>query len=173
MVKIDINKKYRTIDGEYVNIERICFGKVFGVIHTPSGDVFTIWWEDDGEIFKSEHIEMDLESDKLNLVEIVEEGSATFSKKPVTWDVFTEYQELQNMELARLNNELVDLRSSRGELEKETRKRVAALVELNKETKKDLRKELIDLKSCQIASSGFIVLSLAMSAITIIINLSK
>jgi len=95
------------------------------------------------------------------------------TSKPVSWEVFNDYQEMQNMELARLNNELVDLRTSREELGKETRKRVAALVELNKETKKELRKELIDLKSYQIASSVFTVIALAMSAVAIVINLSK
>lgn len=168
-MKIEMSKKYSTVNGESVTIERISLGLVFGVIHA-SVDFFTIWHGCDGRIFRSEFIGLNEKS--LNLVEIQDEPEVGASKS-VSWEVFNDYQEMQNMELARLNNELVDLRSSRGELEKETRKRVAALVELNKETKKELRKELIDLKSCQIASSALMVLSLAMSAVAIVMNLSK
>jgi hypothetical protein len=168
-MRIDINKKYRTVNGEDVTIERVFSGKVYGIIHA-SKEFFTIWWHD-GELISSEFEALN-EEKNLNLVEIKEEFEGNTSK-PVSWEVFNDYQEMQNMELARLNNELVDLRTSREELGKETRKRVAALVELNKETKKELRKELIDLKSYQIASSVFIIISLVMSAVAIVINLSK
>lgn len=169
-MRIGINKKYRTVNGEDVTIERIFSGKVYGIIHA-SKEFFTIWWHD-GELISSEFQALGGGEENLNLVEIKEEFEGNTSK-PVSWEVFNDYQEMQNMELARLNNELVDLRTSREELGKETRKRVAALVELNKETKKELRKELIDLKSYQIASSVFTLISVIMSAVAIVMNLSK
>lgn len=168
-MRIDINKKYRTVNGEDVTIERVFSGKVYGIIHA-SKEFFTIWWHD-GELISSEFEALD-EEKNLNLVEIKEEFEGNTSK-PVSWEIFTDYQEMQNMELARLNNELVDLRGSREELKKDTRKRVAALVELNKDTKKDLRKELFDLKSYQIASSVFTVIALAMSAVAIVMHIKK
>lgn len=80
-MKIDINKKYKTTNGENVVIHRVALGKVFGVIEQYYKDgLFTVW-DMGGRAIESEMKR--LSSDSIDLIEATENWEEVYNEVEV------------------------------------------------------------------------------------------